>query len=177
MIYRLNYAIDLRYGVLLDIARAVSEGRPVDVSMPAVNVIWQGDACTVALRSLGHASSPPLVLNVTGPETASVRWLARRFGELLGIDPVIVGEERPTALLSNSSRAHRLFGYPRVTLGEMVEWTASWVKADGPTLARPTHFEERRAGSDGGDAPPALRGQARPAPAWHRDPRPPARAG
>jgi nucleoside-diphosphate-sugar epimerase len=142
-IFRLNYAIDLRYGVLLDIAQAVREGRPVDVSMPAVNVIWQGDACAVALRSLGHASSPPLVLNVTGPETASVRRLARRFGELLGIEPVIVGEEGPTALLSNSSRAHRLFGYPRVTLGEMVEWTASWVQAGGPTLAKPTHFEER----------------------------------
>ena len=143
VLFRLNYAIDLRYGILLEVARAVSEGRPIDVSMGAVNVIWQGDANEVALRALAVADSPPRALNVTGPETVSVRWLAERFGELLGTTPRIEGEERPTALLSNASAAHRLFGYPRVTLREMMEWTAGWVLAGGATLDKPTRFQER----------------------------------
>jgi nucleoside-diphosphate-sugar epimerase len=143
VLLRLNYAIDLRYGVLLEVARAVREGRPVDLAMGAVNVIWQGDANEVALRSLAVASSPPLALNVTGPETASVRRLALRLGGLLGREPVLTGEERATALLSNASRAHGLFGYPRVTLERMLEWTAAWVESGGETLDRPTHFQER----------------------------------
>jgi nucleoside-diphosphate-sugar epimerase len=141
--FRLNYAIDLRYGVLLEVAQAVRDGRPVDLAMGAVNVIWQGDANAYALRSLEHAASPPRVLNVSGPETVSVRWLAERFGARLGVDPVLEGEERPTALLTNASAAHALFGYPTVALGQLVEWTAGWVEADRPTLAKPTHFQER----------------------------------
>ena len=134
VIFRLNYAIDMRYGVLLDVATAVNEQQPIDLSMGHANVIWQGDANEIALRSLLLASSPPTVLNVTGPEIVSIRWLAERFGELLGRKPVFVGEEQPTALLSNASRAHQIFGYPRVSLRQMIEWTAEWVKRGGETL-------------------------------------------
>ncbi|NLN20011.1 MAG: NAD(P)-dependent oxidoreductase [Firmicutes bacterium] len=143
VIFRLNYAIDMRYGVLLDVATAVNEQQPIDLSMGHANVIWQGDANEIALRSLLLASSPPTVLNVTGPEIVSIRWLAERFGELLGRKPVFVGEEQPTALLSNASRAHQIFGYPRVSLRQMIEWTAEWVKRGGETLGKPTRFQER----------------------------------
>lgn len=143
VLLRLCYAIECRYGVLVDVAEAVRDGRPVDVAMPAVNVIWQGDACAYALRALAHAASPPLVLNVSGPETVSVRRLAQRFAELLGTEPRLTGEEGAVALLADSARAHRLFGYPRTTLGEMIELVAAWVRARRPTLAKPTHFQER----------------------------------
>ena len=143
-ILRLNYAIDLRYGVLLDVARQVAAGEPVDVSMGHANVIWQGDANAVALRSLAAAMSPPLVLNLTGPETVSVRWLAERFGELLGITPRLAGVESGTALLNNAARCFRLFGYPTVPLDQMVEWVAHWVRQGGATLDKPTHFQERQ---------------------------------
>jgi nucleoside-diphosphate-sugar epimerase len=142
-IFRLNYAIDLRYGVLLEVARAVRKRRPIDLTMGHVNVIWQGDANELALRSLAVCESPPKVLNVTGPETVPVRWLAQRFGDLFGVEPVFEGEERSTALLSNASRAHEMFGYPKVSLRQMIEWTAAWVEAGGPTLDKPTHFQER----------------------------------
>ncbi len=140
---RLNYAIDLRYGVLLDIASAVWAGEPIDLRMGCANVIWQGDANDIALRSLAIAASPPRVLNLTGPETVSIRWLANRFGALFGRMPVFVHQEAETALLSNAGACERLFGYPRVSLGEMVEWTAEWVRSDGPTLGKATHFQER----------------------------------
>ena len=143
VILRLNYAIDLRYGVLLDVATKVFERRAVDLTMGHANVIWQGDANSVALRALEHCQSPPLVLNLTGPETISIRQLAQRFGAILGIEPVFSGVEAPTALLSNAGRCYRLFGYPEVTLDEMIEWTAQWVGMGGRTLAKPTHFEVR----------------------------------
>lgn len=142
-ILRLNYAIDLRYGVLHDVARAVLAGDPVDVTMGSVNVIWQGDVNAITLRSLHHAESPPDVLNVTGPETVSVRWLAHECGRRLGRDPVIVGEEAPTALLNNASRSMARFGYPRVSLSEMLDWTCRWVAAGGPSHGKPTRFEQR----------------------------------
>lgn len=142
-ILRLNYAIDLRYGVLLDVAQAVWEGRPIDLRMGMANVIWQGDANEVALRSLVLAASPPAVWNLTGPETVSIRWLAGRFGELLGTEPHLVNQEAETALLNNAGRCHQAFGYPRVTLGQMITWTAAWVKNGGPTHDKPTHFQER----------------------------------
>jgi nucleoside-diphosphate-sugar epimerase len=142
--FRLNYAIDLRYGVLHEIARAVWEGRPVDVSMGSVNVIWQGDANEMALRSLLHAENPPRILNVTGPENASVRWLAQEFGRRLGKSALIEGTENPTALLSNAGAAHALFGYPRTTLGQMIEMTAHWVRNGGERWDKPTHFQERQ---------------------------------
>lgn len=140
---RLNYAIDLRYGVLLDIGQKVFERKPIDVTMGHVNVIWQGDANSVALRSFGLAQSPPTILNVTGPETVPVRWIARKFGERLGVEPIFEGAEAGTALLSNAARCHKLFGYPSVTIEQMVEWVADWIGMGGATLAKPTHFERR----------------------------------
>jgi nucleoside-diphosphate-sugar epimerase len=140
---RLNYAIDLRYGVLLDVGQKVFERRPVDLRMGHANVIWQGDANSVCLRALAHCQSPPFVLNLTGPETVSVRWLARRFGEHFGIEPQLEGEEGPIALLNNAALCHRLFGYPSVSLEQMIEWVAHWIGMGGPTLSKPTHFETR----------------------------------
>ncbi|MEK5146139.1 epimerase [Psychrobacillus sp. FSL K6-4615] len=143
-VFRLNYAIDMRYGVLLEIARSVYNGIPLDLSMGHVNVIWQGDANEYAIRSLLRASSPPTILNVTGPETLSVRWLANEFGRLLGKNPVFEGVEQENALLNNASKAHKEFGYPRVSIREMIEWTATWVANDGETINKPTHFQERK---------------------------------
>lgn len=142
-IARLNYAVELRYGVLLELARTVAQGEPVDLRMGAVNVIWQGDVNAWTLRMLEHCSAPPFVLNLAGPETASVRWIAERFGELLGVPATFVGEEESTALLSNAAKAHQLFGYPRVALGTLLEWTAGWVRADGATHGKATHFQQR----------------------------------
>ncbi len=143
LIYRLNYAIDLRYGVLLEVARSVNEERPIDLTTGFVNVIWQGDANEIAIRSLHHCDVPAKILNVTGPETISVKWLAEEFGRLLNRNPVFTGAPQPTALLSNASLAHRLFGYPRVSLRQMIELIAYWVQQGGKTLEKPTHFQER----------------------------------
>ena len=143
VIIRLNYAIDLRYGILLDIAEKVYNAQAVDVTMGNVNVIWQGDANAVVLRALTHCQSPPLVLNLTGPETVSIRGLATRFGELFEKTPIFEGQEAGTALLSNASRCHQLFGYPRISLEKMVQWIAHWVRSGGPTLDKPTKFEVR----------------------------------
>ncbi|MER2006255.1 MAG: NAD(P)-dependent oxidoreductase [Psychrobacillus sp.] len=143
-IFRLNYAIDMRYGVLLEIAKSVFNETPLDLSMGHVNVIWQGDANEYAIRSLLHASSPPTIINVTGPETLSVRWLANEFGRLFDKKPVFVGSEQENALLNNASKAHQLFGYPRVSIREMIEWIADWVANDGETINKPTHFQERK---------------------------------
>ncbi len=140
---RLNYATDLRYGVLLDIGSKVFEGRRVDVTMGAVNVIWQGDANSVALRSLAHCQSPPLILNLTGPEALSIRTVAKRFGESFSKEPILEGQEASTALLSNAGRCHRLFGFPSVTADQMIAWTAHWIEMGGTTLSKPTHFETR----------------------------------
>ena len=142
-ILRLNYAIDLRYGILLDIAEKVYAEEPISLEMGNVNVIWQGDANAVALRAFAHGQSPPLILNVTGPETVSVRYLASCFGTLFNKSPRFEGEEAETALLSNASRCHQLFGYPRVSLGQMIEWVAEWVRIGGTTLHKPTRFEVR----------------------------------
>ena len=142
-IMRLNYAIDLRYGVILDIALKVKNNQPVDLNMGAANVIWQGDANAQALALLNHCSSPPFVLNVTGPETVSVRRVAERFGEIFELSPRLTGSEAPTALLNNAAQAQRLFGYPRVSLHQIIEWTAAWVNAGGAMLNKPTHFEAR----------------------------------
>jgi nucleoside-diphosphate-sugar epimerase len=143
-IIRLNYAVELRYGVLLDVAERVWREEPIDLAMGMVNVIWQGDANEWALRALNHAASPPVVLNVTGPETVSVRWLAEAFGRRLGKVPRFVGQEADTALLSNAGRAHALFGYPRVSLPQAIDAVAEWVRQGLPTFGKPTHFEERR---------------------------------
>jgi hypothetical protein len=129
--------------VLLDIGRKVFERQAIDLTMGMANVIWQGDANSACLQALQHCSSPPLVLNLTGPEALSVRWIATEFGRRFGVEPKFHGAEAATALLSNSSRAVRLFGYPQVTPGEMIEWIASWIGLGGVTLGKPTHFETR----------------------------------
>ena len=142
-IYRLNYAIDMRYGVLVEIAKSVKAGIPVDVTMGHANCIWQGDANEIALRCLSVSSSPPTVINVTGPETISLKWAAQLFGERFGVEPVIVGKEADDALLSNASKAFQLFGYPRVSLLQMIDWIAEWTLAGGESWNKPTHFQER----------------------------------
>lgn len=142
-LFRLNYAIDLRYGVLYDIASKVFNGQPVDVTTGYVNVIWQGDANAMALRSLARAETPISPLNVTGPETVSVRWLAQRFADRFDKTASIVGEELPTAWLSNASEAYSLFGYPKTPLLRMVDWVADWVGRSMPSLTKPTGFEVR----------------------------------
>ena len=144
LIYRLNYAIDLRYGVMLEIAKSVNEGRSIDLTTGNVNVIWQGDANEIAIRSLLHCDVPANILNVTGPETLSLKWLAEQFGMLLGKEPIFENEVQPTALLSNASKAHKLFGYPRVTVRDMIEMTVAWLHAGGKTINKPTHFQERK---------------------------------
>ena len=142
-ILRLNYAIDLRYGVIHDIGRAVFDYMAVSVSMGNFNCIWQGDANSVALRAFAIAASPAVVLNLTGPETLCVRKVADQFGEWFGRDPRFEGREGDTALLNDAGRLHRLFGYPSVTPDEMIELTAHWIDRGGPSLNKPTHFEAR----------------------------------
>jgi len=142
-ILRLNYAIDLRYGVLLDIGRKVFERQPIDVAMGHVNVIWQGDANSACLRSFALCQSPARVLNLTGGETLSVRSIATRFGERFGIQPLFEGDESPTALLSNASKINSLLGPPAVGVMEMIDMTAHWIQTARPTWSKPTHFETR----------------------------------
>lgn len=142
--YRLNYAIDMRYGVLLELARAVNEEREIDLTMGFANVIWQGDANAMALRCLTQCDSPPNIVNITGPETLSIRWAANEFAKRLGKEARLTGAESETALLNNASKSHQLFGYPRVPLLQMVDWTAEWVKQGGATWNKPTHFQERK---------------------------------
>ena len=144
LIYRLNYAIDLRYGVLLEIAKSVLADKPIDLTTGNVNVIWQGDANEIAIRSLLHCETPANILNVTGPETLSVRWLAEQFGYLLDRKPTFINESQPNALLNNASKAHKLFGYPRVTVRQMIDMTVEWLRAGGKTINKPTHFQERK---------------------------------
>jgi nucleoside-diphosphate-sugar epimerase len=140
---RLNYAIELRYGVLLDVGQKVFNRVPVDLTMGHANVIWQGDANSITLRSFALCQSPPSVLNLTGPETVSIRWAARRFAERFGIEPEFQGTESETALLSNAARCQRLFGYPTVSVEQMIEWIADWIGMGGSTHNKPTHFETR----------------------------------
>lgn len=143
LVYRLNYANDLRYGVLLEIAKNVAAEKPIDLRMGHVNVIWQGDANEMALRSFHHCSAPAKFLNITGPETASVRWIAEQFGKRMNKTPQFVNEEQPTALLSNAAESFRLFGYPKVGLLQMIALTAEWYTQGGATIQKPTHFQER----------------------------------
>jgi nucleoside-diphosphate-sugar epimerase len=140
-VLRLNYANELRYGVLVDIARRVQAGEAVDVGMGFVNALWQGDANAMALQAFAQAASPPTVLNLAGPELLSVRRLAQQFGELFGKPVRCTGTEAAQALISNGQLAHRLFGYPRVGVAQLVQWIADWVARGGECLDKPTHFE------------------------------------
>lgn len=144
LIYRLNYANDLTYGVLLEIAKSVKEGRPVNLMMGSVNVIWQGDANEIAIRALNHCSVPAKILNVTGPETISVRWLAEQFGKMFGQTPRLINEEQPTALLNNAAESFRLFGYPKTTLKQVMELLVEYINEGGKTINKETHFQERK---------------------------------
>lgn len=142
LIFRLNYACELRYGVLLDIGRAVLAGDPIDLTMGYANVIWQGTAANDALRSLALARSPAAILNCSGPAYA-VRDLASRFGEIFGRPPLFSNAEAPTALLSDGSRARELFGPDPIDAPTMIRWIAHWLKERRPVWPKPTHFQER----------------------------------
>lgn len=143
VVLRLNYAVEPRYGVLRDLADRVLDGRPIDLAMGFVNLIWQRDANAVALRAFAHAHAPPLVLNLTGRPAHSVRWLAVELGRRLGRDPVFQGSESETALLSDASRQEAIFGPPPVAIDQMLDLVAEWVAAGGRSLGKPTHFEMR----------------------------------
>lgn len=139
---RLNYAIDPRYGVLHDIAHKVASGEPVDLAVANLNCIWQGDVLERTLLAFGYAASPVLILNLTGPETASVQRIAREFGRRFGKDPVFKGDgESGRAYLNDATLSFGLFGYPRVALAEMIDIQAGWITAGGGSLGKPTHFE------------------------------------
>jgi dTDP-4-dehydrorhamnose reductase len=140
---RLNYAVEMRYGVLVDLARKVLAGEPIDLAMGHFNAIWQGDANAMTLRAFDHLASPPAVFNVTGPEVLSVRRSAERFGERFGRPVEFRGTESPDALLSDPSPALRLFGPLRIDADRLIDLTADWLLRDGPTLGKPTHFEAR----------------------------------
>jgi len=143
LIYRLNYALDLRYGVLNDIGQKVWHQQEIDLSMGHVNVIWQGDANEFAIRSLLHCQSPANHLNITGSSVLTVRDLATKLGLLLNRKPIFSGHPKPTALLSDASKAIDLFGQPKISTEQMLEWTAHWIEKGGKLLNKPTHFEAR----------------------------------
>ena len=143
-IYRLNFAVDLRYGVLYDMAEKILRGKPISLTTPALNCIWQGSANEIAIRGLLHASNPMKVMNVTGPETLSIQSTARQLGEYLGHDPVFCGTPGSDAYLSDASAAMELFGYPAVSAKTLIRWQAEWILDGGRALGKPTHFEERK---------------------------------
>ena len=143
VILRLNYATEMRYGVLVDLARKVLRREPLDLTMGYVNVIWQGDANAMALAALAHASSPPLVVNLAGAEELSVRAAATELARLLNVDVSFEGGESPDALISNGARGRTLLGTPRVDAARLLAWTADWVQRGGESLDKPTHFESR----------------------------------
>lgn len=142
-LFRLNYAIDMRYGVLHDIATRVRDGAPIDVSLGHVNFIWQGDASSQALRCLAHCETPTSPINVSGRDILAVRDLAETIGGLLGRKPIITGQEQPTAWLTDTSLAARLFGPPLVDTERLIKWTADWVGRAMPSLGKPTKYEVR----------------------------------
>jgi hypothetical protein len=141
LLFRLNYAVDLRYGVLMDVGRRVFAGEAIDLRVGYANVIWQGDALSYALRSLELVASPARTLNVTGPELVQIRGLAEWFGDRFGRPPRLEGEEGPTALLSNAGACHSALGPPEVGLETLREWAARWIESGGPRLDKPTKYE------------------------------------
>ena len=143
-IYRLNFAVDLRYGVLFDCAKKIMDGEPISLSTPCFNFIWQGSANEIAIRGLLHASAPVCKMNVTGPETVSIKAASIKLGKILGKEPVFCGEEQNNAYLNNASRAMELFGYPEVSADTLIRWQAEYILDGGRTIDKPTHFEERK---------------------------------
>lgn len=143
ILIRLNYSVEMRYGVLIDIAIKVKNDQPVDLTMGYFNVIWQGDVNDFVLRSLEYAQSPLKILNITGPEILSVREVALEFGKLFGVKPRFINTEAETALLNNSAEAFKLFGRPKVLVSRIIKWTAGWLNDGGKLLGKPTHFEVR----------------------------------
>lgn len=140
---RLNYAVEMRYGVLADMARKIVEREPIDLAMGHFNMIWQADANAAAIESLRLATSPPVVLNLTGPEVFSIREVCQKLGKRLGKEPIFTGTESGNALLNNASKCHQLLGKPSIGADRLIEWTADWVSRGGSSLGKPTHFETR----------------------------------
>lgn len=143
-IYRLNYAVDLRYGVLYDIAEKIINERPISISTPCFNCIWQGSANEIAIRGLLHADAPAVKVNVTGPETVSIKYAAEKMSKILGKAPIFEGVEQNDGLLNNASKAMAMFGYPSVSIETLLQWQAQWIIDGGRALGKPTHFEERK---------------------------------
>ena len=143
-IYRLNFAVDLRYGVLFDCAKKILDGEPISLSTPCFNFIWQGSANEIAIRGLLHATSPMTKMNVTGPETVSIKKTAEKLAGYLGKEAIFEGEEGTTGYLNNASRAMELFGYPEVSAETLIRWQAEYILDGGRTINKPTHFEERK---------------------------------
>lgn len=143
-IYRLNFAVDLRYGVLFDLADKIMKGEPISLSTPCFNFIWQGSANEIAIRGLLYASSPACIMNVTGPETVSIKKAAIELGSYLGKEPVFENECGTDAYLNDASLAMETFGYPQVSAKTLIRWQAEWLLDGGRSLGKPTHFEERK---------------------------------
>ncbi len=140
---RLNYAIDLRYGVLHDVALKVLNEQPIDIRTGVANVIWQGDSTAQILRCLHHGTVPATAINIGAEEPAEIRYVARRFGEVFGIEPIFEGEEADIAWHSDSTEANGLFGSPAVDLDTMIRWNADWIQKGGELYNKPTHYEQR----------------------------------
>ena len=138
---RLNYAVEMRYGVPVDLALPIRDGRPVDLTVGSFNIIWQGDANAMALQAFDHVAVPARPINVTGPELLSVREVAETLGRLMGRTVRFRGEESSGALLSDASEAFRVFGTPRIPADRMIRWVADWIARGGTTISAPTHFE------------------------------------
>lgn len=143
VIFRLNYAIDVHYGVLVELIEDIRKNKPINLEMGLVNVIWQPDVSEMAIRSLLHTEVPANILNITGPETLSIRWLATTLAKMMDKPVEFIGEENDNALLSNASKSHRLFGYPKTTVLEMMEILILWIEQGGSLSDKPTHFQER----------------------------------
>ena len=143
ILIRLNYAVEMRYGVLVDIATKVRDQETIDLTMGYANVIWQGDANEMILRSIQYCESPAKHLNISGAETISVAKIAKQFGEIMGTEVKLTGVEADSALLANVSQGHKLLGKPTVDLDEVIRWTANWIGNNKPLLGKATHFEVR----------------------------------
>lgn len=142
--YRLNFSVDLRYGVLFDIANKIIKSEPISLTTPVFNFIWQGSANEIAIRGLLHATAPACIMNVTGPETVSIQKAAIELGKYLGKEPIFEGEPANDAYLSDSSLCMETFGYPSVSVKTLIRWQAEYILDGGRTLDKPTHFEERK---------------------------------